>query len=125
MTAWPTRTPGARSEDDRLADPRERHISHRAVGARIALHVDEDVATILAQEGFSTIEEIAYVPQAELAADAGGIEVGLDEEDHQPAGGPGSPEQKTEADRQAEAARIDGRDGGGQPGPGGCQAAGL
>jgi N utilization substance protein A len=30
------------------------------------LDVDEDVATILAQEGFSTIEEIAYVPQAEL-----------------------------------------------------------
>src|SRR5512140_133220 len=32
------------------------------------LDVDEDVATILAQEGVSTIEEIAYVPQAELAA---------------------------------------------------------
>jgi N utilization substance protein A len=32
------------------------------------LDVGEDVATILAQEGFSTIEEIAYVPQAELAA---------------------------------------------------------
>jgi N utilization substance protein A len=32
------------------------------------LDVDEDVATILAQEGFSTIEEIAYVPQAELTA---------------------------------------------------------
>src|SRR3569833_1694313 len=32
------------------------------------LEVDEDVATILAQEGFSTVEEIAYVPQAELAA---------------------------------------------------------
>jgi len=32
------------------------------------LDVDEDVATILAQEGFSTVEEIAYVPQAELAA---------------------------------------------------------
>src|SRR6202007_3173218 len=32
------------------------------------LDVDEDVATILGQEGFSTIEEIAYVPQAELAA---------------------------------------------------------
>ena len=31
------------------------------------LDVDEDVATILAQEGFSTIEEIAYVPQGELA----------------------------------------------------------
>src|SRR5450755_3422911 len=32
------------------------------------LDVDEDVATILAQEGFSTIEEIAYVPTSELAA---------------------------------------------------------
>ena len=32
------------------------------------LDVDEDVATILVQEGFSTIEEIAYVPTAELAA---------------------------------------------------------
>ncbi len=31
------------------------------------LDVDEDVATILVQEGFSTVEEIAYVPQAELA----------------------------------------------------------
>src|SRR5262245_31011327 len=30
------------------------------------LDVDEDVAGILASEGFSTIEEIAYVPQAEL-----------------------------------------------------------
>ena len=30
------------------------------------LDVDEDVATILAQEGFSSIEEIAYVPQSEL-----------------------------------------------------------
>jgi N utilization substance protein A len=32
------------------------------------LDVDEDVATILVQEGFSTIEEVAYVPQAELNA---------------------------------------------------------
>ena len=32
------------------------------------LDVDEDVATILSQEGFSTIEEVAYVPQAELIA---------------------------------------------------------
>jgi N utilization substance protein A len=31
-----------------------------------ALDVDEDVATILVQEGFSTIEEIAYVPTTEL-----------------------------------------------------------
>ena len=32
------------------------------------LDVDEDVATILVQEGFSTVEEIAYVPQGELNA---------------------------------------------------------
>ena len=32
-----------------------------------SLDVDEDVATILAQEGFSTIEEVAYLPQSELA----------------------------------------------------------
>jgi N utilization substance protein A len=32
------------------------------------LDVDEDVATILSQEGFSSIEEIAYVPAAELLA---------------------------------------------------------
>ncbi len=32
------------------------------------LDVDEDVATILVQEGFSTVEEVAYVPQAELMA---------------------------------------------------------
>jgi N utilization substance protein A len=31
------------------------------------LDVDEDVAAILVQEGFSSIEEIAYVPQAEIA----------------------------------------------------------
>jgi N utilization substance protein A len=32
-----------------------------------SLDVDQDVATILAQEGFSTIEELAYVPVSELA----------------------------------------------------------
>jgi N utilization substance protein A len=31
------------------------------------LAVDEDVAQILVQEGFSTIEEIAYVPASELS----------------------------------------------------------
>lgn len=30
------------------------------------LHVDEDVATILVQEGFSSIEEVAYVPVNEM-----------------------------------------------------------
>jgi len=33
-----------------------------------ALDVDEDVAVILVQEGFSSIEEIAYVPQSEIAS---------------------------------------------------------
>lgn len=32
------------------------------------LDVDEDLASILAQEGFSTIEELAYVPVSELAS---------------------------------------------------------
>ncbi|MBV6418254.1 MAG: Transcription termination/antitermination protein NusA [Steroidobacteraceae bacterium] len=32
------------------------------------LDVDEDVATILVQEGFSSVEEIAYVPQGEIAS---------------------------------------------------------
>ncbi|MFM2290058.1 MAG: transcription elongation factor NusA, partial [Pseudomonadota bacterium] len=32
-----------------------------------ALDVDENVASILVQEGFSTVEEVAYVPAAELA----------------------------------------------------------
>ncbi len=32
------------------------------------LDVDEDVASILAQEGFSTIEELAYVPVSELVS---------------------------------------------------------
>jgi transcription termination/antitermination protein NusA len=35
---------------------------------RIQLDVDEEVAVILVQEGFSTIEEIAYVPTSELLA---------------------------------------------------------
>ena len=32
------------------------------------LDVDEDVASILVQEGFSTLEEVAYVPASELLA---------------------------------------------------------
>ncbi|GMU46850.1 MAG: transcription termination/antitermination protein NusA [Porticoccaceae bacterium] len=39
------------------------------------LDIDEDVATVLVEEGFSTLEEVAYVPLEELA----GIE-GFDEE---------------------------------------------
>ena len=32
-----------------------------------ALDVDEDVAEILVQEGFTSLEEIAYVPLEEIA----------------------------------------------------------
>ncbi len=32
------------------------------------IDVDEDVATILVQEGFSSLEEVAYVPASELLA---------------------------------------------------------
>lgn len=40
----------------------------KAIGEvfRTELDVDEEVALILAQEGFSTVEEIAYVPEAEM-----------------------------------------------------------
>src|SRR6187402_183707 len=33
---------------------------------KVQLDVDEDVASVLVQEGFSTIEEVAYVPTSEL-----------------------------------------------------------
>jgi N utilization substance protein A len=33
---------------------------------KIQLDVDEDIASVLVQEGFSTIEEVAYVPTSEL-----------------------------------------------------------
>jgi len=33
---------------------------------KLQLDVDEDVASVLVQEGFSTIEEVAYVPTSEL-----------------------------------------------------------
>jgi len=32
------------------------------------LHVDEEVATVLSEEGFSTVDEVAYVPMSELMA---------------------------------------------------------
>jgi hypothetical protein len=43
---------------------------HTATEAALmkALDVDEDLAGILVQSGFSSIDEIAYVPQSELAA---------------------------------------------------------
>lgn len=32
------------------------------------LHVDEDVAAVLVEEGFSTVDEVAYVPLSEMMA---------------------------------------------------------
>ena len=39
--------------------------------SRLQLDVDEDIASVLVQEGFSTIEEVAYVPTSELLGDRG------------------------------------------------------
>ena len=57
------------SVGDHVRDAEEKGESElRAVVERFMhqLDVDEEVASILAQEGFSTIEEIAYVPESEL-----------------------------------------------------------
>ena len=69
----PPRQPAHRlgtERDDRDRTPRRRARPRRARLVEMfmkQLDVDEDVATILVQEGFSTIEEMAYVPAAELA----------------------------------------------------------
>ncbi|MDF0533292.1 transcription termination/antitermination protein NusA [Shewanella yunxiaonensis] len=50
----------------------EMHAKHQAESAKVthlfmnALHVDEDFAQVLADEGFATLEEVAYVPTSEL-----------------------------------------------------------
>ena len=37
----------------------------------IALDIDEDIAAVLVEEGFTTLEEIAYVPLEEMNASRG------------------------------------------------------
>ncbi|TCN81518.1 transcription termination factor NusA [Shewanella fodinae] len=50
----------------------EMNAKHQAESAKVktlfvkALHVDEDFAQVLADEGFATLEEVAYVPVSEL-----------------------------------------------------------
>lgn len=62
------------SEEDAVAKQQEESASYVGTFMR-ALDVDEDVAAVLVEEGFTTIEEVAYVPLEELA----GIE-GFDED---------------------------------------------
>ena len=51
------------------ADEKSESESRTLIDAfKVQLDVDEEVAVILVQEGFSSIEEIAYVPTAELLA---------------------------------------------------------
>jgi transcription termination/antitermination protein NusA len=52
---------------EQAAEAKSEGESHQLVELfKLQLDVDEDVAQILVQEGFSTIEEIAYVPASEL-----------------------------------------------------------
>lgn len=62
------------SEEDAVAKQQEESASYVEIFMK-ALDVDEDVAAVLVEEGFTTVEEVAYVPLEELA----GIE-GFDED---------------------------------------------
>ena len=63
LTGWEL---NVMSETD--ADAKSEGESRKLVEAFMKqLDVDENVASILVQEGFSTVEEVAYVPAAELA----------------------------------------------------------
>ena len=62
------------SEEEAVAKQQEESASYVEVFVK-ALDVDEDVSAVLVEEGFTTIEEVAYVPLEELA----GIE-GFDED---------------------------------------------
>lgn len=64
LTGW---TLNVMSEDE-LAEKADTETQQYVQGFMEALDVDEEVAVILAQEGFTTIDEIAYVPEEELLA---------------------------------------------------------
>ncbi len=74
LTGW---TLNVMSEDE-LAEKTDAESQQYVKGFMEELDVDEEVAIILAQEGFTTVEEIAYVPEEELLAieefDAGIVE---------------------------------------------------
>ncbi|RTZ73619.1 MAG: transcription termination/antitermination protein NusA [Gammaproteobacteria bacterium] len=54
--------------EDELAEKAEAEIQTYVQAFMDELDVDEEVAQILAQEGFTSVEEIAYVPEEELLA---------------------------------------------------------
>jgi N utilization substance protein A len=54
--------------EDELAEKAETEIQTYVQAFMDELDVDEEVAQILAQEGFTSVEEIAYVPEEELLA---------------------------------------------------------
>ena len=54
--------------EDELAEKAEAEIRTYVQAFMDELDVDEEVAQILAQEGFTSVEEIAYVPEEELLA---------------------------------------------------------
>eukprot|EP00389_Voromonas_pontica_P008644 GDKH01013135.1.p1 GENE.GDKH01013135.1~~GDKH01013135.1.p1 ORF type:complete len:352 (-),score=101.48 GDKH01013135.1:620-1675(-) len=62
LTGWELNVMSA-SEADQKA---ESEIGELIKAFMIDLDVDEDVALILAQEGFSSLEEVAYVPEQEM-----------------------------------------------------------
>ncbi|HID44539.1 MAG TPA: transcription termination/antitermination protein NusA [Chromatiaceae bacterium] len=64
LTGW---TLNVMSEDE-LAEKADAEAQQYVQGFMEELDVDEEVAVILAQEGFTTIEEIAHVPEEELLA---------------------------------------------------------
>jgi len=54
--------------DEQAEEKQEQELKNIADVFSTKLDVDEEVAMILAQEGFSTLEEVAYVPEAEMLA---------------------------------------------------------
>ncbi|WP_456407234.1 transcription termination factor NusA [Thiolapillus sp.] len=64
LTGW---TLNVMSEDE-LAEKADAEAQQYVQGFMDELDVDEEVAVILAQEGFTSIDEIAYVPEEELLA---------------------------------------------------------
>jgi len=54
--------------EEEAADRSEREAGHLVETFMELLHVDETVATVLVEEGFSTVDEVAYVPLSEMMA---------------------------------------------------------
>ena len=63
-----------------LEDAAEKHEAESGQVIKVfvdALDIDEDVAEILVEEGFTTLEEVAYVPLEELTQGLTTLEINL------------------------------------------------